>query len=148
MICPICGKEFIKTAPSRKYCSEECAHIAKKKNMTKARKTGNYITCPICNTKFKSRGLGRFCSEECKNAYYDKKPMQKVCIWCGKTFIPSRSNVVFCSDKCRKHRKDAEENPRYTSYEPGKNISDVARKARESGMSYGKYVEALERGIL
>lgn len=147
-ICQFCGKEYERNVASRRYCSDECARSAALEQMKKARHSENYATCPTCGNRFRKKGASRFCSDECRNAYYDKTPVQKVCICCGKTFIPKRSNVIFCSDECRHHRKEALENPKFTSYEAGKSISDIAKKAKMAGMSYGKYVEAMERGII
>ena len=37
-------------------------------------KVGNYITCPICGKKvIKTHYAQAFCSNECKNAYWNKK---------------------------------------------------------------------------
>jgi ribosomal protein L20 len=62
------------------------------------------------------------------------------------TAIYTKEHRKFCSAECKKKAKypQKEEKPK-----PFKkiSISEIARIAREKGLSYGKYVEALEKGL-
>jgi hypothetical protein len=65
-ICLICGKSFYDLPCKlkfRKYCSQECVHLAKKQNARWINKV-----CIICNKKFKVRFAKRnqkYCSRNC-----------------------------------------------------------------------------------
>ena len=74
------------------------------------------------------------------------KKDEVVCKTCGKPFSPTKEHRKFCSAECKKKAKypQKEEKPK-----PFKkiSISEITRIAREKGLSYGKYVEALEKGL-
>lgn len=61
--CKHCKKEFARDRLSRKYCSLECAHAARKEEKT--------YCCKQCGEEFKDRGHGRteriYCSRRCAN---------------------------------------------------------------------------------
>ena len=43
-VCLVCGKEFIKTRPNKRFCSRNCAcYVANKR--AKARKNGEVLEC-------------------------------------------------------------------------------------------------------
>ena len=70
--------------------------------------------CEICNKEFEAhlsnikRGRARFCSNQCKRAYYSnlfRKREKRLCKWCGKAFEekPARVKIgkgIFCSKEC------------------------------------------------
>lgn len=68
VICPICGKEFIKNINHRLYCSDECKAKAHEKLLQAKKEAESTIkVCPICQTKFKSYNKNeKYCSEACK----------------------------------------------------------------------------------
>lgn len=86
-VCPICGKQFVKTKPTQKLCSAECRIESKRKSARKyARKLSNYkkrkgveIVCENCGVVIKNADIRRkFCDEcrkmknrESQKKYYD-----------------------------------------------------------------------------
>lgn len=140
MICQCCGKEFKSKANSQKYCSQECYGKAKMARDRAAReKQKEKAVCVVCGKNFKRKGYEKICSEECRKV--SKKVHERICGNCGKVFLPTRNHKKFCSAECKKGLKKVE------TFNPIKklNISAIARKARELGMSYGKYVEQYEK---
>lgn len=142
LYCPICGEEFTRKKWNKKYCSSICArkgHYLKHKD---ARQKKEAI-CPVCGKSFQRNGNGKCCSEKCLNIIKGKK--ERACGVCGKSFVPTHENIKFCSEECRKkksyRKKPAVEVKKTT-------LNEIAALARKHGMSYGKYVEALERGVL
>ena len=91
-----------------------------------SKKTEKIRQCEVCNDDFVViQDRQKFCSKKCKRkSYYlrnqerillqkrlaHKRPVQesKTCIRCGGTFVPVRSDQIYCSYKCRhiaaKHR--------------------------------------------
>ena len=85
---------------------------------------------------------------------------EKLCAYCGKTFVAKSPTTLYCSHDCynatrrksyrfRESKEELEEIRRAgESYTPkpkkkkksGKTIAEVCREAREYGMSYGQYV--------
>ena len=55
--------------------------------------------------------------------------------------MPTQDHKKFCSAECKKNAKKVEKPKPIKKI----NISEIARNARELGMSYGKYVEYLEK---
>ncbi len=122
-ICKHCGKFYMPTHQSNKYCSEECRYTAKK-------------------IKIK---------ENNKKAYAKmKKPtLQKKCLVCRKKFKTVRSDVVTCSPFCQKIRRQEqrkereqikkEEEKRKANQPKPMSIAEFDREARKMGMTYGQY---------
>ena len=140
MICQCCGKEFKSKANSQKYCSQECygkARAARDKATREKRK--EQAVCVVCGKTFKRKDKEKICSEECRKAA--RKVQEKVCKTCGKAFIPNRDHKKFCSAECKKNANKVEKPKPIKKL----NVSAIARKARELGMSYGKYVEQYEK---
>lgn len=79
--------------------------------------------------------------------YFEKK-----CKKCGKSFMGTRTQQ-YCCTKCRKppesnSKTDGLEKPSAKKAKPKKKryvptVDEMASRARELGMSYGKYVEML-----
>ena len=128
-ICKQCGKFYMPTHWSNKFCSEECRYTAKK-------------------IKIK---------ENNKKAYEKlKKPMlQKKCLVCKKKFKTVRSDVVTCSPFCQKIRRQEQrverkrlkmdEEKRLAALPKPKTLSEIEAEARAMGMHYGEYVAYMER---
>ncbi|MGN0506654.1 MAG: hypothetical protein ACI4FZ_08840 [Lachnospiraceae bacterium] len=78
------------------------------------------------------------------------------CEFCGKDFVTDRANRKYCPEcsyevtkaqtkasakRSRERAKEKKEEERLAEKKPvSESIADVQRKAREAGMSYGKYV--------
>lgn len=70
----------------------------------------------------------------------------KKCVICGKTYESTSARALTCGKPCRneyQRRKDREKKSVKTCR--NSTLDDVLRKAREAGMSYGKYVAMAER---
>ena len=77
--------------------------------------------------------------------------MKNNCVICGKIYDALRANQKTCSEECRyeyakyctemnkRKGKFAKKNAKKSS----DNLTAVARKAREAGMSYGEYVSKM-----
>ena len=145
--CPICGEEFLTKRPDKIYCSSICAkkgHYLKQKE----RREKTEGICPTCGEKFQRDGNGKFCSERCEKLFKGKT--ERTCGVCGKKFFPTHQHIAFCSDECRKKKKNILDRNRRPKPEkkPGTSISEIVKEATARGMTYGKYVEAMEKGIL
>jgi predicted nucleic acid-binding Zn ribbon protein len=143
MICQCCGKEFKSKANSQKYCSQECygkARAARDKAAREKRK--EQAVCIVCGKTFKRKTYEKTCSEECKKVLMKKDEV--VCKTCGKPFSPTKEHRKFCSTECKEKAKYV---PKEKKPKPLKkiSISEIAREAREKGLSYGKYVEQYEK---
>ena len=121
----------------------------------------------------RNRNRRRYCSVECsdfakyeRDRYYrlnGKKPPRNVeCEICGKVFLTHLAQKVTCSPECKKERSRRlsygwnrarrEGIKNGTRPAPGRNmpkqklvetVEEVQKKAREAGMSYGKYTAML-----
>lgn len=137
--CVICGQEFttilFKAQQGRKYCSKECADMAK----TTRRPIRN---CKHCGKKFRpatgnvAHGFGWFCSCTCFNAHRSTS-VKLECVVCHKEFTVWPCQVSkgrkFCSHKCRAIANSGENHWRWTGgYEPyyGPNWYEQRDKAR------------------
>ena len=76
------------------------------------------------------------------------------CIICNKTFVANTPNKKCCSNECTKikNRMNAtryNKEVRGNGKKPKKSLSftDIAVKAKQAGMSYGKYVAMIEGGM-
>ena len=79
--CKLCGREFVKTSNSQKYCCDECRVEAKKlQNKVNSRKSY------ILSLKNKARKIG-------------------ICEYCKKPFIKSHGNQKYCSNECTYHKR-------------------------------------------
>ena len=76
------------------------------------------------------------------------------CVVCNKSFVVNTPNKKCCSNECTKI-KNRMNSARYNKEIKGNNnktkkslsFTDIAVKARQAGMSYGKYVAMLECGM-
>ena len=113
--CPNCGKEFTHKAKINKYCSPKCVSEGRRKSLSiaitgtvnlKAR-TGKYISCIHCDTKFyviKSRAdLAQFCSTRCTADYAKAHSgATRICPVCDQAFYKKGNPAygTYCSREC------------------------------------------------
>lgn len=90
---------------SRKFCSFNCYH---KYDLRVDTKKGKYQPCLVCG-KLKyyapnklDNNSKRFCSQKCKIKGQFKEKKSKICIYCGKEFLPRGHSlkIRFCSHSC------------------------------------------------
>ncbi len=85
----------------------------------------------------------------------------KYCKICGKEFIPvARNNTICPNEKCKeigitinhknyeRRTKERAIRERNNEFLKKDNLSELSRKAREDGMSYGKYVLMLQQKVM
>lgn len=119
------------------------------------------MKCLECGADFKMRfrRTEKFCSENCKTAFYNKiareKKEKKVCIICGKQF--DGRNRKYCSAECQNEGKNARNSKyayeyayRYKKPEaekkpqkkkkPSLSLAKINELARAEGLNYGQYV--------
>lgn len=111
--CIVCDVEFETTQSKAKYCSRACgAKVKYQKGLN-----SYTFTCQTCGIEYhpKEKSRNKYCSRDCSYKALAKEridraarlaeerdqSLAKVCRVCGVGFTASRSDVVFCSDKCR-----------------------------------------------
>ena len=75
----------------------------------------------------------------------NSKVYTKKCVICGKEYKSISVRALTCGKDCRneyRRRKDREKRSAKTCR--NSTLDDVFRKAREAGMSYGKYVAMMD----
>ena len=74
------------------------------------------------------------------------------CSYCGKEFLATTGNRKYCSDECRRAAIAECKRKRGQKEEAKENgvaaLNRLAREAVEHHMSYGKYIEWLENGMI
>jgi hypothetical protein len=125
--CPWCGKEFTPVSGHRKYCCDDCAYEANKES------------------------IKRLQAEKRQH----KKMFNAECLICHKVFLTTRHRQKTCSLECQNermkelHRKNNANHKirqrlkkeREEAQKKVETIAEIQRKAREMGLSYGKYME-------
>lgn len=78
-VCPVCGKTFLRTKNSKKFCSAECREAAaKKRREENSEQTKDRVfKCWGCGKLFKSDRKKKFCTEECRLEASGKKGKKK-----------------------------------------------------------------------
>lgn len=131
--CAYCGNPFEVNENDhneirRKYCSDFCRTEAAneiKRERTKTGKRSYNVECEICGKIFlTSRSINKTCGKEC---YYERQKKIKKEQYYRKKEEKSNNEPP----KQRKKQKKVE------------TLTQVQRKAREAGMTYGKYMEML-----
>jgi 5-methylcytosine-specific restriction endonuclease McrA len=120
-VCEVCGREFITTYGSEKYCSENC----KKKSILLLRKKYYQNRKPS-----------------------PKQPEEKRCAFCGKKFIPQSRNSqgAYCSKECRgKARWKRKKEQEYGSWENYEMFLKKKRKEKIEATLKRKQKEKEER---
>lgn len=144
--CIYCGKEFYALRSSTaRFCGGKCRRMYWHEQKE--------LHCVVCGAPI-PYGKQVYCSNECyKKAIIDlKKRNGGVCIECGAPLPPRKSK--YCSKKCeRKHIRDALKPQKPLStvstaekpLEHGCDLASMVKAALEHHMTYGKYVEMLEK---
>lgn len=100
--CVVCGKIFHDMSNTM-FCSDSCKHQYRLNQ-------GELRSCKYCGNEFRAlNGTHYFCTEQCKNMYYNDHPeyYKLTCSECGKIFLRNKKvksqdgNVVFCSQTCK-----------------------------------------------
>jgi predicted nucleic acid-binding Zn ribbon protein len=97
-ICVRCGKAYIDTIGTRKYCGNFCRNYAR----LKARRGNMLMKCERCGADYYThQPESRFCSIPCKDAFHaDKVFTAHTCSVCGKSFMRSTKKKIYCSRTC------------------------------------------------
>lgn len=144
-ICVVCGKSFISKAAG-KYCSDECRKKASKERFSASyvprERKGHEAICAVCGKSFIAHSSGKYCSDECrKKAKLDQQKAYRKRF--RKDFYEdddlSTDEILLSTQE-----KTASTNEKLLS--TGRDLWSIAKAAFEHGMTYGKYVEALESG--
>lgn len=144
--CKYCGEEFHTLHSSTaEFCGDRCRrmywHEQKK------------LHCEVCGAPI-PYGKQVYCSDECyKKAIADlKRRKGGVCIECGAALPPRKSK--YCSKKCEQaHNRGALKSQKLLStvstnenlLSTGHDLASMAKAALEHHMTYGKYIEMLEK---
>ena len=115
--CAWCEAEFVPKHPLHIYCSRDCykrgnaRDVSKKRSERKTLARGGMRVCEVCGAEFAPRRYARTCSMKCQRELelkrvesrgyrMSRKPAERVCRLCGKTFTPSHANQRYCSTEC------------------------------------------------
>ena len=135
-VCDNCGRDFqnVRKLPrgneTHVFCSQKCYHAF----------NVNYHKCKICGELFIKKGhsnwsSGVCCSKECSKINKNKKEedthIDKICIYCGKTFRVKKciqNRFITCSQECRdRHPKSEIKKCKYCGKEFRTSFSDKKR---------------------
>ena len=135
-VCEYCGKEFL-GIKTRKYCSKECSHNARKKQKE--------IICIECGKHFSVQEYrdAKFCSQECKIKHQTTELANVKCTNCGKEFKrkPSKINENnFCCKKCADEYNKGENHYEWKDYLHIEGRKDALRKWGKSVKKRDNYV--------
>lgn len=118
--CGGCGKPFMPSSPSARYCSDRCQRKAQNQRAKeRAKDKAEPIPCPTCGELFRPHAGQRYCSNACKPQSVAKaKPLPpdpRSCAECGKAFLPKRTDEgrgVYCSLECKNKANQITVKPR------------------------------------
>lgn len=123
MKCAVCGKEFIPTRSTQRYCSSTCRRYAIHHGINDNRvEESTYVlairefTCLRCGKRVRVTDprdcRTKFCSQHCEKLYWKHPDVKSVtvhreftCRECGKVVVvetPKDRRRAFCCDACRK----------------------------------------------
>ena len=134
--CLICGKEF------------DCRNQAR--ICPECRTAGKRI-CGRCGKEFVTKSKTRYLCKECKDLYQKATPTKRICKICEKAF-EAVGTAKYCptcreleAQRLAERAREKREKRRVPS-DP-QHLADMAKAARELGISYGQY-SAMRRGLL
>lgn len=102
--------------------------------------------CRYCSIEFEPiRSTQLDCSPKCRHRWHQAMSAEKsgkivyerVCVKCGKTFRTTNEAESLCIDCRPRKKRDYNKKPKKSKKSM---IGEISKLARESGMSYGKYV--------
>lgn len=107
--CKLCGRVRMVCKHSPEANCRSCSNRLRSPRICLKRRTGTFVTCPVCGQAFYSRKCEsrRFCSKPCADAGKRKHKIEtRSCATCGKEFKCSekpRGNASgrYCSHECR-----------------------------------------------
>ncbi len=82
--------------------------------MTKNKTVEQY--CINCGKMFFTSRDKKFCSDECEEEYSKERKDKRICIECGKEFVPKAKNQKFCSLRCANKNQKKENFIKECSY--------------------------------
>ena len=109
--------------------------LLRQKRINREEKTEHFASCRTCGIKFKLDATHKvYCSAECRiegEAKDNRRVHMCTCLTCGTIFRAVSDNIKYCSDKCDKSKQKTQSIL---------SVNEVARRAKEEGISYGEYV--------
>lgn len=133
-VCGICGKPF--DADHNDRICDSC-----KKKLTEKLMRGDTLpgVCPVCGAHFKERKNKFFCSKSCRITAYTLPGMKDIVL---NRFSDTRPKSLINSKitKPRLPGSDVQVRHRRKKAKINARIDEICRKAREAGLSYGKYI--------
>ncbi len=96
--------------------------------------------CKSCGKSFTTNANARmYCNSQCAKAEKKKQPIlwTYTCCWCGQKFKAERKRK-YCTEDCRLTANGRKKTGLMLE-RPDLSLTDVARLAKEEGLSYGKY---------
>ena len=151
-LCAFCGKPFITARVNQRFCSTDCCYkwqLQTKNRHTLENQKIYKKCCAICGKPFTTNiktkiycGVGcSYQAQKNRNAKRykdaDQRPdnaqtaITKMCKGCGKEFTTIVHHQLYCAPNCRSSKK----------VKKVLSLAEVAQLAKESGMTYGKYVQ-------
>jgi predicted nucleic acid-binding Zn ribbon protein len=138
--CLHCGREFVKTGNSQKYCSDCGSGYHRKYEELES------ATCKECGKEFSpSCPTMIYCSKECARNWHNRaramkrKENKRYCVVCG-ALLTDYKHRRYCSEECKKKAN------RIKVFRPKRkakkmaSLIDISAKANEEGLTYGQYV--------
>lgn len=120
--CKVCGKEFGTDNQQEQMCSEECKQERKREIARDFAKRNREIEKIV------------------------ESNIEKHCAYCGKVFHSPTKRKKYCCNLCMRsaHQEKSAVAKDRRREKPAKSLTEIAREAKEHGMSYGSYVVWLE----
>lgn len=110
--CELCGKEYIVTSGSKKYCSVQCRRISSLPKQKEYRRT-----------YYRTSKLAAEYRQRCKTA-------PKMCLYCLQPFTSDKSTNV-CSDYCRSEHKKIVRHKSLMKYGLKNNYKELLEKREQ-----------------
>lgn len=138
--CPECGREFETDLISKVYCSRTCAKRAKKEKWRREHPIKVKV-CEICGKEFEpANNNSKYCCYDCKIKGREKwRAENKDRI---RQLSHKRAGKYYDGTYKSVEMKEPQKMP-----PPKKSLAEMAREAREHGMTYGQYEKyCIEQG--